>query len=70
VYEEGPSLDPIAENLTTGLQGYHLGASNVLTRKNRLAGIALYPYWEMQEDEWAHLSDYATDFPKWLRENR
>ncbi len=69
VYVDGPSLNPDAENLKTGLQGYHMGASNILTHHKNLAGIALYPYWEMQEDEWDLLNQYAFDFPKWLKEN-
>jgi len=70
VYEEGPSINPDVENLKNGLQGYHMGASNILTHRKNIAGIALYPYWEMQEDEWELLNEYAFDFTKWLQENR
>lgn len=59
VYAEGASLDPNAENLSTGLAGFERGVQNVRSQLSQLQGIAIYPYWEMDESEWTILK---TDF--------
>lgn len=51
-YEEGAAIDPEAENLHTGCAGYWNGVRNVRSRLQSLAGIAVYSYWEMDDDEW------------------
>ena len=47
-----PSHHPYAENLSNGLLGLRIGLSQV-SLPARLDGIALYPHWELSEEEWA-----------------
>ncbi len=54
-YEEGPAIDPNVENLMTGFEGYRRGITNVRSRKDRLSGISVYSYWEMEPAEWTIL---------------
>ena len=51
-YEEGASLDPLTENIETGLAGYYYGITNIRTETEKIAGVAIYPYWEMDDPEW------------------
>lgn len=51
-YTEGISIDPAAENLSTGLAGFQRGVQNVRSNLSRLSGIAIYPYWEMDSADW------------------
>ena len=44
---------PNAENMTSGLQGVLDGLSNPGARPPTVSGVAIYPYWEMDADEWA-----------------
>jgi hypothetical protein len=36
------------------LYGFHLGISQT-TNYEAIAGIAIYPYWEMSDEEWSSL---------------
>ncbi len=58
VYEEGTSFNPEAENLESGLIGYTKGISNIRSNLKAIDGIALYPYWEMDKEEWQILNSY------------
>jgi spore germination protein YaaH len=44
---------PNAENITSGLQGVIDGLSDPNAQPSVVAGVAIYPYWEMDADEWA-----------------
>jgi hypothetical protein len=67
VYSEGSNFDPEAENIETGLVGYTRGLTNLRSNSEAIGGIAIYPYWEMDEAEWQVLTsylDYAIDIPE------
>jgi len=55
-YTEGASIDPAAENLSTGLAGFKRGVQNVRSNLSRLSGLAVYPYWEMDSADWDFLT--------------
>lgn len=61
VYEEGASFDPNAENLQTGLVGYTRGVSNLRSVPEVIGGVALYSFWEMDENEWDILNSYLSN---------
>ena len=44
--------NPTAENITSGLQGVIDGLNDAETRPENVSGVAIYPYWEMDETEW------------------
>jgi hypothetical protein len=44
---------PSAENITTGLQGVIDGLNDAKARPAAVTGVALYPHWETDADEWA-----------------
>jgi hypothetical protein len=43
---------PWSENIVSGLRGVLDGLNDAQTRPEVISGIALYPYWEMDEQEW------------------
>lgn len=47
------SHNPAAENMATGLAGLLAGLNDLDSRPGVVTGIAVYPYWETSEDEWA-----------------
>ncbi len=49
-YEEG--VDPLAENIRTGLEGYARGLTNLRSKAGKITGVAVYPYWELDDEEW------------------
>lgn len=55
-YKKGASIDPVAENLSTGLAGFTRGIQNVRSNLDRLSGLAIYPYWEMDAADWEILN--------------
>lgn len=54
-YDEGASINPAAENLQSGLAGFRLGVQNLRSKSGAITGVAIYPYWEMDDSEWATL---------------
>jgi hypothetical protein len=50
--EHSSAHDPAVENMQTGLRGFIAGLNDSDTQSERIAGIAIYPYWETTEDEW------------------
>lgn len=50
--EKTESFDPKAENLTTGLAGVMQGLHNIRSNLESFSGVALYPYWTMEESDW------------------
>jgi hypothetical protein len=63
VYEEGSNIDPFTENLETGIIGFTRGLSNLRSKPDAIDGIAIYPYWEMDELEWDILKAYLNETP-------
>lgn len=55
VYEH--NIDPSAENLKSGLTGYQNAVQNLRTDRSTLDGIAIYPYWEMDQNDWQLLNE-------------
>ncbi len=52
-YEElKPEFDPETENIKTGLEGIVGGLNNIRSNEDNFAGVAIYPYWEIEDDEW------------------
>jgi len=43
---------PNAENMTSGLQGVIDGLNDPKAQPFAVTGVAIYPYWEMDADEW------------------
>ena len=52
-YEEvKEGFNPKVENVKNGLIGIIKGLNNFRSNENSFAGVAIYPYWEIDEDEW------------------
>lgn len=51
-YEEGAGINPLAENVQTGKQGFKRALQNTRTDLSALDGLAVYAYWETSDDEW------------------
>lgn len=52
-YEKGgEKFDPKVENVRNGILGVIMGLDNLRSNFESFAGIAIYPYWEISEDEW------------------
>ena len=53
-YEKGAegAFDPAIENIENGLKGVIQGVSNTRSAPEVFSGVAIYPYWEMEEEEW------------------
>lgn len=49
---EGELLDERIENLENGLLGVIKGLNNFRSDEENFAGVAIYPYWEIDEKEW------------------
>jgi len=43
---------PEVENIRTGLEGITKGMNNFRSNKENFAGVALYSFWEIDEEEW------------------
>lgn len=54
-YETGEGIDPEAENVETGVRGFYQGLTNLRSKWEKISGIAIYSYWEMDSDEWVDL---------------
>ncbi|PIZ75559.1 hypothetical protein COY05_03675 [Candidatus Peregrinibacteria bacterium CG_4_10_14_0_2_um_filter_38_24] len=52
-YEKGSeNFDPKIENVKNGILGVIMGLDNARSNLDSFAGIAIYPYWEISDDEW------------------
>lgn len=49
--EKKPGFDPEIENVESGMRGIINGLNNSRSRDKNFAGVAIYPYWEFDEDE-------------------
>ena len=45
-------FNPKVENIENGLQGIINGLNNLRSSEENFAGVAIYPYWEISEEEW------------------
>lgn len=50
--EDKEGFDPKIENIKNGLQGVINGLNNLRSDDDNFAGVAIYPYWEIDEEEW------------------
>ena len=50
-------FDPDVENIFNALHGIINGLNNIRSNSNNLAGVAIYPYWEMDVHEWQDFYD-------------
>ena len=50
---ENPDFDPSVENVENGLLGIIEGLNNLRSEEKNFTGVAIYPYWEIGEEEWA-----------------
>lgn len=46
-------FDPEVENVKNGLLGVIKGLNNSRSEEETFAGVAIYPYWQIDEEEWA-----------------
>ncbi len=51
--EETPTHHANAENMASGLQGTIDGLNDLDARPDAVTGLAIYPYWETDQSEWA-----------------
>jgi hypothetical protein len=50
--EETAAFDPEVENIKTGIEGVVSGLNNIRSNEKNFAGIAIYPYWYIDQQEW------------------
>lgn len=50
--EEKEGFNPKVENIENGLIGVISGLNNIRSEEENFAGVAIYPYWEVDEHEW------------------
>lgn len=50
--ETKPGFDPLVENVESGLNGIIGGLNNSRSDEDNFEGAAVYPYWEIGDDEW------------------
>lgn len=51
------NFDPKVENVENGIRGIIAGLNNIRSRDENFAGIAIYPYWQVDEKEWQTYSN-------------
>lgn len=51
------AFDPQVENLENGLRGAIRGLNNLRSNEASFAGVAIYPYWLIDEEEWQVYDD-------------
>lgn len=57
-YEEvKEGFNPDVENMENGLRGIVSGLNNMRSDEEVFAGVAIYPYWEIESDEWKIYED-------------
>jgi len=58
-YEEGAdeAFNPEIENVENGLRGVIQGLNNVRSKEKNFAGVAIYPYWQIDDWEWKIYQD-------------
>jgi len=55
--DETQSFDPDIENVENGLKGVIAGLNNIRSKEKNFAGVAIYPYWAMDDKKWATYED-------------
>jgi hypothetical protein len=57
-YEESKEgFDPKIENVKNGLKGIIKGLNNMRSEVDNFEGVAIYPYWEISDEEWKTYND-------------
>ncbi len=52
-YEDDTAwFNPEVENVENGIKGILKGLNNLRSNEDNFAGVAIYPYWEIDENEW------------------
>ena len=51
------AFDPKVENIENGIKGIVAGLNNIRSNESNFAGVAIYPYWEIDEEEWQVYKD-------------
>lgn len=51
-YEEGEGHNPAVENIENALLGVLKGLNDIRSDEGAFTGVAIYPEWEMSEEEW------------------
>lgn len=51
-YEEGKGHNPAVENVENALLGVLKGLNDIRSDESAFTGVAVYPEWEMSEEEW------------------
>lgn len=51
------NFDPQVENVENGLRGIVAGLNDIRSEEENFAGVAIYPYWEMNVKEWRTYED-------------
>lgn len=55
--EHDPNFNEKVENMESGLKGIIEGLNNFRSREENFEGVAIYPYWEIDEKEWQTYDD-------------
>ncbi len=50
--EHDPEFDEKIENIESGLKGIIDGLNNFRSNEENFEGVAIYPYWEISDEEW------------------
>ena len=50
-------FDPTIENVQNGLEGIIAGLNNIRSDEKNFAGVAIYPYWKIDDNEWQTYND-------------
>jgi hypothetical protein len=59
--ERTSSHDPAAENMSTGLAGLISGLNDLDAKPDMITGVAIYPFWETNAEEWATFQELWLD---------
>lgn len=52
------AYDPLIENVENGVRGIIDGLNNFRSSEENFAGVAIYPYWEIDDTEWEVYDQY------------
>jgi len=58
-YEKGSdNFDPKVENIKNAIIGVIMGLDNLRSNIDSFAGLSIYPYWEISDDEWKTFDEF------------
>lgn len=55
--QQKEDFDPAVENVENGVRGIIAGLNNMRSDEENFAGVAIYPYWEIDANEWKIYED-------------